>query len=107
MQQLQVKGSTFGMVLRAARLGYHISDKHRAFVRISDVDERTLNITLAPLAAHVPKQGGNKMHYCWWEQKDDGEPPLLDLIPSIRAVRRVKKVISFDIDREPGERIWR
>lgn len=102
---LLVGRSTFGAVLRATRLGYHISNKHGAFVRLSEVDDKTINVTLAPLDKHVPNARGNKMHYCWWEQKDDGEPPLLDLIPALQNVRMVKRLISFDINKETGERI--
>lgn len=95
------------MVLRAARLGYHISDKHHAFIRIREVDDKTLNITAAPLDQHVPNKNTPKPHYCWWEQKDADDPPLLDLIPALQNVRKVKKLVSFDIDKETGERIWR
>ncbi len=105
MNPLRVKGTTFGMLLRATRLGYGLSDKHQAFVRICDVDNKTLNVTLSPLDRHVPNKNTPKNHYCWWEQKDDDEPPLLDLIPALQSVRRVKRLVSFDIDRETGERI--
>jgi hypothetical protein len=105
MKPLQVKGSTFGMVIRAARLGYHLSAKHGAFIRLCDVDETTVNVTLAPIDSHVPNSKP-KTHYCWWEQKDADDPPLLDLIPALQNVRKVKKLISFDIDKETGVRIW-
>jgi len=106
MKPLQVKGTTFGVLLRATRLGYHISDKHQAFVRICEIDDRTLNVTLAPLDQHVPSKNTPKIHYCWWEQKDKDEPSLLDLIPALQGVRKVKRLISFDIDKETGRRVY-
>lgn len=97
---------TFGSALQAFRLGYRISDKRSAFVKLADVDCNTLNITLVPLHKRVPDTRGRKgqKHYCWWETEHKGED-VLDQIPSIRNVRKVKQILSFDIDRETGERI--
>lgn len=98
---------SFGVTLQAFRLGYRISDKRRAFVRIAEnADKRTLNVTLVPLYQRVPGTKGRKgkMHYCWWETDEKGED-VLDLIPAIRHVRRIKQTLSFDVDKETGERI--
>jgi hypothetical protein len=98
---------SFGITLQAFRLGYRISDKRRAFVRIAEnTDGQTLNVTLVPLYQRVPQTRGkqNKLHYCWWETDDKGED-VLDLIPAIRNVKNIHQTLSFDVDRETGERI--
>lgn len=97
---------SFGATLQAFRLGYRVSAKRQAFIKIVDVDARTLNVTVVPLHKRVPDARGKKgrEHYCWWETKHKGED-LIDLIPALRDVRYVKQTLSFDIDKETGERV--
>lgn len=92
----------FGHTLRAYRLGYHVSDRLQAFVRICDVTDTTFNITLVPLYDKVPNSKGN--HRCWWEcQNPDA---LFADMPALKHVKKVKRTISFDVDMN-GERILR
>jgi len=97
---------SFGATLRAYRLGYRISEKRGAFVRLADnPDGKTVNVTLVPRDRQVPRERGmSKEHRCWWESPIGGEA-LLDMIPAIRNVKKVKRTISFDVDFQTGERI--
>lgn len=97
---------TFGITLQAFRLGYRISYKLGAFVKIVDIDQNTLNVTVVPLDKRVPGTRGRKntKHYCWWETEAKGED-ILALIPALRNMRGVKRILSFDIDRETGKRV--
>lgn len=90
---------TFGSTLRAFRLGYHVSQKHNALVKVSDYpDGKKVSIKLVPIDGKVPHDKF-KDHRCWWER--DGE--LLDAVPALRGIRNVKRIISFDVDAETGE----
>lgn len=96
--------NSFGNTLRAFRLGYRISRKRGAFVKLSDVDLKTVNVTLVPLYKKVPSKNSKSTHRCWWEY-DDGPEAFLDLIPVLKNIRRVKRTISFDIYIETGESV--
>jgi hypothetical protein len=95
--------NSFGRTLRAYRLGYARSDKHGAFIRLEMVDDASVNVTLVPLSQRVPAGRRKKLHVVWWESPESKQ--VLDLIPAVKNVRRVKKIVSFDIDIETGERI--
>jgi uncharacterized Zn finger protein len=95
--------NSFGRTLRAYRLGYAPSEKHGAFIRLEMVDDASVNVTLIPLNHRVPDGRRKKLHVVWWESSESKQ--ILDLIPALKNVRRVKKVISFDIDIDTGERI--
>lgn len=92
--------TTFGQALRAYRLGYREYDRLRAWVRIAPVDEETVNITLSPYGLQVPKSKA-KEHLCWWE----GPPDVIRMIPDLKNVRRINRVISFDVLIDTGERV--
>jgi hypothetical protein len=89
---------TFGQRLRACRLGWRVSDKHKAYVRLScDEQSDYVTVSLSPLGQQVPKDK-IKTHVCWWDN-----PALLDMIPALKGVKAPKKVIHFDIYKETGE----
>lgn len=95
--------NSFGRTLRAYRLGYAPSHKHGAFIRLEIVDDKSVNVTLVPLNHQVPNSSRKKLHVVWWESQESKK--VIDLIPALKNVRRVKKIVSFDIDIETGERI--
>lgn len=84
---------SFGTNIRAARLGYHWSERHGAFIRMATVGPRTF-IELAPVSG-VPNKSAAKVkeHRCWWE-----EVGILDLIPWLRNVRRIKRYVAVEVD---------
>lgn len=84
---------SFGSNIRAARLGYHWSERHGAFIRMATAGPRTF-IELAP-ANSVPNKSATKIkdHRCWWEQGD-----VLSMIPWLRNVRRIKRYIAVEVD---------
>jgi hypothetical protein len=43
------------------------------------------------------------IHFAWWEVEDGDE--LLDNIPDLKHIRRVKQPISFNVNAETGERV--
>lgn len=83
----------FGTNIRAARLGFHWSEQHGAFIRMATAGERTF-IELAP-ASGVPNKSAARLkdHRCWWE-----EVGILDLIPWLRNVRRIKRYVAVEVD---------
>jgi hypothetical protein len=95
--------NSFGRTLRAYRLGYAPSHKHGAFIRLEVVNDKAVNVTLVPLSHQVPAGNRKKLHVVWWESREAKK--ILDLIPAIKGIRRVKEIISFDVDAETGERI--
>ena len=84
---------SFGTNIRAARLGYHWSERHGAFIRMATAGPRTF-IELAP-ASGVPNKSAAKIkdYRCWWEQGD-----ILSMIPWLRNVRWVKRYIAVEVD---------
>lgn len=84
---------TLGPMIRAHRLGWRWSDRHGAFIRMSDAGPDHTLIELAP-ADGVPggkTKGG--FYRCWWEGED-----VLGLIPWLRNITRVHKLISVVVD---------
>jgi len=61
---------TFGVALRALRLGYRWSDQLRCYVRISPSCATGWRIDLAP-AHKVPADRGTVEYVPWWEADDD------------------------------------
>lgn len=85
---------SFGSMLRAYRLGYRYSDKHRCFIRMSDGPSRGIyRVELAPIS-RIPNKTGSKEHRCWW---DDGAT-LLDLCKPLTALCGVKRPLTFYVD---------
>lgn len=95
----------FGSTLRAYRLGYGTSDRLQAHVRMSETRDGSINITLVPLYQKAPDTRKKELHFIWWDKNDGGGDSIFDTIPSLRHVRKIKRVISFDVDKETGERI--
>lgn len=93
---------TFGKALRAARLGYGFSEKHRAFIRLSDPMSGKVHISVVPEDKLIPATAPGKYHRCWWEGPDHGQN-LLDMVPVLRHLTRVKTTIGFYVDAETGE----
>ena len=83
---------SFGTMLRARRLGWEYSKQHGFFIRMSTIGDLSY-IELAP-ENEIPKNktpGG--WHRCWWD-----DPSILDLIPWLRFVKKVKKYIEIEVD---------
>jgi hypothetical protein len=83
----------FGSTIRAYRLGFHWSERHGAFIRISTDGPRNV-VELAPVDG-IPVKTTTKAHRCWWE--GDG-PRMLDMMAWLRGVRRVKRYICVEVD---------
>lgn len=84
---------TFGSNIKAARLGYHWSERHGAFIRMVTVGSRMF-VELAP-ASGVPNKSETKSkdYRCW---RDDDS--ILDRIPWLRNVRRIKRYVAVEVD---------
>lgn len=84
---------TLGPRIRAARLGWGYTPKHGCFVRISDVAHDRFRIELCPVNAVPAKKcaGGYRV---WWEN----DPAILDMIPWLRGVRRIKRYVCVVVD---------
>lgn len=88
---------TFGSVLRGYRLGYHWSDKHGCFIRLSGTRE-PFRIDLAPDGG-VPAKALKEDYRCWWDK-----PEVLDMCEPLKMIRGVKKPITFYVS-ESGDAI--
>jgi hypothetical protein len=75
------------MTVRAARLGWHWSDEHESFIRMSTPSHGENVVELCPHDA-VPTTGAKGDHRAWWEN-----PEILQLLPWLRGFRRAKKHI--------------
>lgn len=88
---------TLGPRIRAARLGWGYAPRHGCFARISDVAGGNFRIELCPVRA-VPstkaKPFGN--YRVWWEN----DPAILDMIPWLRGVRRIKRYVCVVVDED-------
>lgn len=89
---------TFGSVLRAARLGYHWSEKLGAFLRVSG--DGPFVFDLAP-ATGVPKQHAKGEHRVWWDT-DEGRNAVLSC-GALRGIRRVSRPFRITVG-DDGER---
>lgn len=81
----------FGTRIRAARLGYGWSSRHGAFIRMSTSGSRNF-VELCP-GDRLPTKGATKEYRCWWDT-----PEILDYLPWLRSVRRVKVPIRVEVD---------
>ena len=81
-----------GPMIRAKRLGWGLSRRHGAFVRMSDAEGMNSRIELCPLDA-VPSKKLKGDHRCWWE--DEG---ILGLLPWLKYVTRIKRYVCVVVD---------
>ncbi len=84
---------SLGTMIRARRLGWGQSKKHGAFIRMSDAGPGRSLIELCPVNAIPGKKTPHREHCCWWD-----DPGILDMIPWLRPVRRIKRYIAVVLD---------
>lgn len=82
---LSAMSLSFGIVLRAARLGYHHCPVRKCFIRISPLSGKLNNISLIKVELAPEHKldfgkgdGKGTQHYCWWD-----DPRILDLSPAL------------------------
>lgn len=86
---------SFGTMIRAGRLGWGLSHKHGAFIRIWDEPNGKIVVELHPTNG-VPKYKTDTGHHrVWWET-----PAILDMIPWLRGVTRIKKYVRVTVNDE-------
>lgn len=87
----------FGANIRACRLGFHWSERHGAFIRMSTAGERNI-VELTPADA-VPMKGvkSRDRYRVWWD-----DPAILDALPWLRNVRRIKRYVAVEVN-DDGE----
>lgn len=81
----------FGTNIRACRLGWHRSEKHGCFVRMSNFCGKILVELCPPDAVPIYKTPGG-VHRCWWDS-----PEILDMLPWLRGVKRIKAYIAVEV----------
>ncbi len=83
--------NTFGPLLRATRLGYHLDPVLKAWVRVSRMAYRGLVdgaflVEIIPEASPIPAEaGGVSAYICWWNSQGsitDHSVDLLALAPA-------------------------
>jgi hypothetical protein len=85
---------TLGPRVRAARLGWGYAPRHGCFVRMSDSEGGNFRIELCPVRAVPSKKVKTGFHRVWWED----DPGVLDMIPWLRNVRRIKRYVCVVVD---------
>jgi hypothetical protein len=91
---------SFGKTLRAARMRFHWSHTHGAYIRMRQ-DGKIVIIELQPHGLLPTKLDREKHEYIlWWTKR-----AVLDYVPALRSIRSVKKAITFNVDAETGERV--
>lgn len=94
---MSIDRTSLGTMIRAARLGWRKSDRHGAFIRISDWRDHRGSyhlVELCPINSVPSKKIG--FFRCWWE----GGYEVLDMIPWLRMVRKAKTYIAVIVDDE-------
>jgi hypothetical protein len=77
--------SVFGQYIRAARLGFHWSEPHRAFIRMRDAGPGRYMIEACAPGTIGARHEPGETHRVWWDDKEAGETllnhcaPLVDL----------------------------
>ena len=86
---------TLGPMLRAARLGWHMTP-NGYLLRISDGDHGRFRLDFHPpsLVPARDKLGGP--HFVWWES-EEGESSVTDFVP-IRYIKTVKRRFTLYVD---------
>jgi hypothetical protein len=84
-----------GSNIRAARLGFKWSERHGAFIRMSTPSKDRTLIELAPRDGVPTRKCKGEVgdFRVLWET-----PQILDMLPWLRGIRRVKKFISVNVD---------
>jgi hypothetical protein len=106
--KLQPNRSNFGLALYLYRHGFRWSEKRRGYIRLLSLTPDVVNISLVPEHCPYYKDSAHgrtrsAIHFAWWEVEDGDE--LLDNIPDLKHIRRVKQPISFNVNAETGERV--
>jgi len=73
---------TFGRLLRSMRLGFHWSEAHRAWIRMSDHGSDQALVIACGLDA-MPLTVKPREYRQWWEAEDGGEALLLACEPLV------------------------
>ena len=81
---------TLGSTIRAARLGYHWSQAHRCFIRVSG--DGPFRFDLAP-DGKIPESRVNEFRV-WWE----GDKKIIEEMALLKNVRAVHQPVTFFVD---------
>jgi len=80
-------------MIRAARLGWGLSRKHGAFIRLCDLENDRIVVELHPTNSIPKYKTDTGYHRVWWEN-----PEILELIPFLKGVTRIKKFIRVTVN---------
>lgn len=83
---------TLGVMLRAARLGWHLTPRGY-LLRISEPEPHRFRLDFHPPSIVPARDRIGGPHFVWWE----GEPPVTDLAP-ICYIRTVKRPFRLYVD---------
>jgi hypothetical protein len=82
---------SLGTMIRARRLGWGLSNRHGAFIRMSNDGGEQSMIELCPINAIPSKK--IDYHRCWWDT-----PEILQMVPWLAMIRKVKKYIAVTVN---------
>lgn len=93
--------NSFGILLRALRLGYHYSEAHDAYIRISNTSFGKIEngrycevykIDISDAKYLMPSDRGE--YICWWDSEDTDE--ILSYIPLLESEDKLTIYIDAD-----------
>lgn len=93
----------FGTYIKGARLIYKWSNRLGSFMRMSPLNFGT-RIELEPYDTDFCESKHSKKdkspHFIWWQDENEDYDPdtMIDLIPCLRMVKRIKRRVVFDVD---------
>lgn len=97
-----IMSPTFGMMVRALRMGFGWAHSQHAFVRISG--SGPFLIECEPCGLVPNNRGRSDYHYCWWPNGQEDVRDVISKIQALKFVTRVKRAFSFYID-ENGQTV--
>jgi len=83
----------FGAHLRASRLGFHWSNQHEAYIRMSTPPgQDDILVEVAPADPTKLEDGPCREHRVWWESNAE---QILDMCEPLRLVKAPADAFSF------------
>lgn len=91
----QINYPTFGLMIRALRLGFNYSDKHDSFIRIQGNGPWIVTICGTN---QIPSRGSGE-HIVWWEKGME----ILETISPLRGLKSLRERKTFVVDERGKE----
>lgn len=89
-----VNNTSFGTHIKLARHGYAYSNRMNGYMRLSDVSNGFLIELLPNNPSHDWLTKNDFPYRIWWDEENE----IIDLSPTLKSIKSVKKVMSFIVN---------